>query len=189
MRYSNKMDISPNRSMFVVKRDGRREEVSFDKVLERIKRASESLSVNPTAIAQKILAQIYDGVKTTELDELTSQLAANLATVHPDYGTLAARISVSNHHKNTEPQFSKVMRALATQIAPKTGEPISYIGQELLDVIDIHGALKNHPELLRDGVHPTTAGATVMAKTVFQALTGREFTGPSPVVVAEKKNQ
>jgi len=133
------MDFSPNRSMYVLKRDGRKEEVSFDKVLERIKRASDNLTVNPAAIAQKILAQIYDGVKTTELDELTSQLSANLATVHPDYGTLAARITVSNHHKNTDPSFCAVMNTLGNQKMPKTGEPMSYISEELLDVIKRHG--------------------------------------------------
>ena len=133
------MDFSPNRSMYVVKRDGRKEEVSFDKVLERIKRASDTLTVNPAAIAQKILAQIYDGVKTTELDELTSQLSANLATVHPDYGTLAARITVSNHHKNTDPSFCAVMNTLGNQQMPKTGEPMSYISEELLEVIKRHG--------------------------------------------------
>jgi ribonucleoside-diphosphate reductase alpha chain len=125
--------------MQVIKRDGRKEDVSFDKVLERVRRASEGLAVNPTAITQKILAQIYDGVKTTELDELTSQLGASLVTVHPDYGTLAARISISNHQKNTDGSFCAVMRALANQVAPKTGEPVSYINQEILAVIDKHG--------------------------------------------------
>jgi ribonucleoside-diphosphate reductase alpha subunit len=125
--------------MQVEKRDGRREEVSFDKVLERIRRASEGLSVNPTALAQKILAQIYDGVKTSELDELTSQLAASLATVHPDYGALAARITISNHQKNTEPSFSKVILALGNQIAPKTGEKVSYVSEELVDIVTTYG--------------------------------------------------
>lgn len=126
--------------MQVEKRDGRREEVSFDKVLERIRRASEGLAVNPTALAQKILAQIYDGVKTSELDELTSQLAASLATVHPDYGALAARITISNHQKNTDSSFTNVMQELANQKAPKTGEPVSYINQNILEVVRTHGA-------------------------------------------------
>jgi ribonucleoside-diphosphate reductase alpha subunit len=129
-----------NTSMQVFKRDGRKEEVSFDKVLERVRRASEGLSVNPTAIAQKVLGQIYDGVKTTELDELTSQLATSLSTAHPDYGTLAARITVSNHQKNTHPSFCHVMKQLANQVAPKTGEPVSYINDEILEVIEAHGA-------------------------------------------------
>lgn len=118
--------------MQVVKRDGRTEEVSFDKVLERIRRSSDGLSVNPTALAQKILGQIYNGVKTTELDELTSQLAASLSTVHPDYGILSARITISNHQKNTDASFVSVMRALSNQISPKTGTPITYIHPDLL---------------------------------------------------------
>jgi len=134
------MSFSTNLSMQVVKRDGRLEDVSFDKVLERINRASEGLSVNPTAIAQKVLGQIYNGVKTTELDELTSQLSTGLSTVHPDYGTLAARISISNHQKNTEPSFTKVIQALASQIMPKTGEPLSYISKELLETVELHGS-------------------------------------------------
>jgi ribonucleoside-diphosphate reductase alpha subunit len=125
--------------MQVIKRDGRKEDVSFDKVLERIRRSSEGLSINPTAIAQKVLAQIYDGVKTTELDELTSQLAASLSTVHPDYGILAARITISNHQKNTNPSFCEVMRTLGSQIAPKNEEKVSYVNQEILKVIDEHG--------------------------------------------------
>lgn len=127
-------------SMQVVKRDGRFEDVSFDKVLERVRKASDGLNVNSTAIAQKVLAQIYDGVKTTELDELTSQLAASLATQHPDYGSLAARIIISNHQKNTEESFSKTVQILANQTMDKTGETISYIGQELVDIVKAHGS-------------------------------------------------
>lgn len=134
------MSFSSNLSMQVIKRDGRLEDVSFDKVLERINRASEGLSVNPTAIAQKVLAQIYNGVKTTELDELTSQLSTGLSTVHPDYGTLAARISISNHQKNTEASFTKVIQTLSSQIMPKTGDPLSYISKELLEVVELHGS-------------------------------------------------
>ena len=126
--------------MQVIKRDGRLEDVSFDKVLERIQRASDGLSVNPTVIAQKVLGQIYNGVKTTELDELTSQLATGLSTIHPDYGTLAARISISNHHKNTEESFTKVILALSSQKMPKTNEPLSYISSELIDTVEKHGS-------------------------------------------------
>jgi ribonucleoside-diphosphate reductase alpha subunit len=139
-RHNERMGFSNTLSMQVVKRDGRAEDVSFDKVLERIRRAADGLSVNPAAIAQKVLGQIYNGVKTTELDELTSQLAASLATVHPDYGTLAARIAISNHQKNTTTSFSEVMTQLGNQKHPKTGEHVAYIGSELLDIIAKHGA-------------------------------------------------
>ena len=133
------MAFSNQFSMQVVKRDGRSEDVSFDKVLERVRRASEGLAVHPTLVAQKILAQIYDGVKTAELDELTSQLAASLSTVHPDYGSLAARITISNHQKNTDPSFTNVMKQLFKQTAPKTGEPVSYINEDLYTLVLEHG--------------------------------------------------
>jgi ribonucleotide reductase alpha subunit len=127
--------------MQVIKRDGRRAEVSFDKVLQRITRASKGLSVNATAVAREVLGQIHDGVKTTELDEFTATLCANLSTEHPDYGTLASRITISNHQKNTEASFVTTMRALANQTMPKTGEPVSYIDAELLNVIEANAEL------------------------------------------------
>ncbi len=87
-------------SMHVVKRNGQKEPVSFDKVLRRIQKASRGLAVHPDALAQRVLSQIFDGVKTTDLDELSAQLAASLSTQHPDYATLASSLTVSNHHKN-----------------------------------------------------------------------------------------
>ncbi len=137
--------------MNVVKRDGRVEEVSFDKVLERIKKLSEGLTVNSTGVAQKVLAQIYDGVKTTELDELASQIAANLATLHPDYGTLAARLIISNHQKNTSGSFTEVVTQLANQTMKKTGEKVSYISEELQEIVKRHGAeIDAHIDYERD---------------------------------------
>jgi ribonucleoside-diphosphate reductase alpha subunit len=126
-------------SMQVLKRNGSRESVSFDKVLQRVRKAARGLNVNPDALAQQVLSQIYDGVKTSELDELTAQLAAGLSTLHPDYGTLAARISVSNHHKNTRPSFTEVMKTLASQTMPATGETASLIHPEILSLIESKG--------------------------------------------------
>jgi len=125
--------------MQVVKRDGRIEDVSFDKVLERIRKAATGLEVNATRIAQRVIDQIYNGVKTTELDDLACQLAISLSTLHPDYGTLAAQIAVSNHQKNTDESFTKVITALANQVMPGTGEPICYVSQELIDCVAKHG--------------------------------------------------
>ena len=126
-------------SMLVLKRDGRKETVSFDKVLGRVRKASKGLAVNPDALAQQVLAQIFDGVKTSELDELTAQLAASLTTLHPDYGILAGRISISNHHKNTTASFSEVMLRLSDQKMPQTGESTSFIHPLLLASIKEHG--------------------------------------------------
>ena len=119
------------RSMHVVKRDGKQEAVSFDKVLRRIQKAARGLAVHPDALAQRVLSQIFDGVKTTDLDELAAQLAASLSTQHPDYATLASWLTASNHHKNTEYTFTGVMTMLANQVSVHTGEPIRYISEEL----------------------------------------------------------
>lgn len=126
-------------SMRVQKRDGSVENVSFDKVLQRIRRAARGLAINPDGLAQQVLSQIYDNVKTEELDELTAQLAASLATTHPDWGILAARIAISNHHKKTEPKFSSVMLSLSSMKNAKTGETVQAISTELVDLCRKHG--------------------------------------------------
>ena len=126
-------------SMKVQKRNGSFEPISFDKVLGRIRKASKSLQVNPDSLSQQVLSRIYDGVKTSELDELSSQLAASLCTTHPDYGTLASRIAVSNHQKNTDASFTNVVLSLSDQIDPKTKEHVSYISNELLELVKAHG--------------------------------------------------
>ena len=126
-------------SMKVTKRNGSSEPISFDKVLGRIRKASKSLQVNPDSLSQQVLARIYDGVKTSEIDELTSQLAASLSTTHPDYGILASRIAISNHQRNTDLSFTNVMLALHNQINMKTQEPISYVNDEIAELVKTHG--------------------------------------------------
>lgn len=126
-------------SMQVVKRDGSKEDVSFDKVLNRIKKSAESLEVNPTLIAQRTLMRIYDGVKTTELDELAAQLSISLVTTHMDYGVLASRIAISNHQKNTSGSFVEVIEELSHQVHTTTGKPMQYISDELQAVVAAFG--------------------------------------------------
>ena len=126
-------------SMQVIKRNGSKEDVSFDKVLNRIRIAADKLEVNPTLIAQRTLLRIYDGVKTSELDELAAQLSISLMTTNPDYGTLASRIAISNHHRNTSDKFSEVVQALANQTLEKTGEKTSNVSQELVDLCMKYG--------------------------------------------------
>ena len=128
--------------MQVVKRDGRKEDVSFDKVLERIRKAAKGLQVNSTAIAQRVIDQIYDGVHTTELDDLACQLSVSLTTLHPDYGVLASQIAVSNHQKNTQESFTAVVNTLGNQTMTQTGEALSYVSDELKAIV-----LKNGPEI------------------------------------------
>jgi ribonucleoside-diphosphate reductase alpha chain len=125
--------------MNVVKRNGQLEPVSFDKVLNRIQTAATGLEVNPTLIAQRTLLRIYDGVKTSELDELASQLSISLMTTNLDYGLLASRIAISNHHKNTPERFTEVVAQLSKQTVPKTGEIISTVSQELVELCEKYG--------------------------------------------------
>jgi len=98
----------------VIKRNGSKEEVSFDKVTRRIKKLCYGLSekINPIFIAQKVCSQIYNNVSTIELDELTAQICISLETTHLDYGVLANRIIISNNHKNTSPSFSETIYIL-----------------------------------------------------------------------------
>jgi ribonucleoside-diphosphate reductase alpha chain len=126
-------------SMQVLKRNGISQPVAFDKVLGRVRKAARGLQVNPDALAQQVLAQIVDGVKTSELDELTAQLSASLSTLHPDYATLASRIAISNHHKNTLVNFSEIVKLLSTQVKPQTNETISYIHEDLVKIVVEHG--------------------------------------------------
>ena len=124
-------------SMRVEKRNGSFEAVSFDKVLERIRKASKGLQVSPDALAQQILARIINGIKTSELDDLTALSAASLCTTHPDWGTLASRIAVSNHQKNTTVKFSEVIAILSGQ-HHVSGSSISYISTELVELTKLH---------------------------------------------------
>jgi ribonucleoside-diphosphate reductase alpha subunit len=117
--------------MHVVKRDGTSESVSFDKVLRRIQKAARGLQVQPDTLAQRVLSQIFDGVKTSDLDELAAQLAAGLSTLHSDYATLASRLTVSNHQKNTDYTFAQVTHLLANQMSDHTSEPVRYVSEDL----------------------------------------------------------
>ena len=116
--------------MRVLKRSGSYEDVSFDKILNRIKALSFSdefekvLCVDPVIIAQKVCSEIYDGVKTSELDELSSQIAISLYSTNLDYSILASRIVVSNHHKNTEGNFAKKVSMLYNAITNERSTPL-----------------------------------------------------------------
>jgi len=126
-------------SMQVIKRNGSKEDVSFDKVLNRIRIVADGLEVNPTLIAQRTLLRIYDGVKTSELDELAAQLSISLMTTNLDYGILASRMAISNHHRNTSDKFTDVVKSLVNQIIEKTGEKTSNVSQELVDICEKYG--------------------------------------------------
>ena len=126
--------------MQVIKRTSKREEVSFDKITARIKKLCYSLNplVDYIEISKKVIQGLFDGVTTTELDNLAAETAASLAAQHPDYAVLAARIAVSNLHKNTDKSFSKTMKDLYNYIDPKTNDRAGLIGEETHRVIQKH---------------------------------------------------
>ena len=124
--------------MYVIKRDGRRESVKFDKITARIEKLCYSLDpffVQPLEVARKVISGLYDGVKTTELDNLAAETAASLTTKHPDYAVLAARIAISNLHKNTLKSFSATMKRLFTYVDPKTGQNASLLSKDVYEII------------------------------------------------------
>lgn len=124
--------------MQVIKRSGKREEVSFDKITARIKKLCYGLDnryVDHFEIAQKVVQGLYDGVSTTELDNLAAETAATMSTTHPDYAILAARIAVSNLHKNTDKSFSRTVKALYHYIDPRTGEKAGLIGDDTYKLV------------------------------------------------------
>jgi len=123
--------------MYVVKRDGRRELVQFDKITARIKKLCYSLheSVDPQRVAMRVIEGVYDGVSTTELDNLAAEVAATNAVTHPDYASLASRIAVSNLHKATKKSFAETMNDLYNYVDPVTSDPASLIAEDVHEII------------------------------------------------------
>ncbi|MCX7744295.1 MAG: ribonucleoside-diphosphate reductase subunit alpha [Flavobacteriales bacterium] len=130
--------------MYVIKRDGRKESVKFDKITARLNKLSYGLDrnfVDPVKVAQRVVTGVYRGVKTTDLDNLAAQEAAAMSVIHPDYALLASRIAVSNLHKNTEKSFSRTMEKLYNYVDPKTGERASLIAEDVYEIIAANAEL------------------------------------------------
>ena len=120
--------------MRVIKRNGEMEDVSFDKVLNRLKNLSSGLTIDVSEIAQKVCSRIYDGVKTFELDELAAYLCSSMSIEHPDYSLLASRIIISNHHKNTSPSFSETIQVLYNNVDNHNNH-IPLVSEELYNIV------------------------------------------------------
>ncbi len=123
--------------MYVVKRDGRKELIMFDKITARVRKLCYGLNglVDPLKVAMRVIEGLYDGVTTSELDNLAAEIAATMTTTHPDYAKLAARISVSNLHKNTKKSFSETMEDLYLYVNPRTGKKAPLLSDEVYEVI------------------------------------------------------
>ena len=130
--------------MRVTKRNGQLEDIAFDKILNRIKILGQeaNIQINYSSLAMKVIDQLFDKIETTKIDELAAEQCASLSTQHPDYGTLASRIVVSNHQKNTDPIFSNVMMTLYMfENIQKKNAPL--VSQKLWDFVDINSEKLN----------------------------------------------
>ncbi|XP_058089272.1 ribonucleoside-diphosphate reductase large subunit-like isoform X2 [Magnolia sinica] len=124
--------------MYVVKRDGRQESVHFDKITARLKKLSYGLSIehcDPVLVAQKVCAGVYKGVTTSQLDELAAETAAAMTANHPDYASLAARIAVSNLHKNTKKSFSETIREMYNHFTERSGQAAPLVADDVYEII------------------------------------------------------
>ena len=137
VKYSKSIEnmLSNTNSWQVIKRDGRSEPVQFDKVVNRIRKLSNGLvNINVMEIAQKVIANIHDGIKTTKIDQETSEICVGKLSVHPDYGVLASRLCISNIHKNTSPSFSEVTK-MFYENKDVNGKPYPLINQKYYDFV------------------------------------------------------
>jgi len=129
-----------NNEMYVLKRSGSKEVIAFDKILKRVKKlgTEANLSLNYAQLVMKIIEQLYDGIETSKIDELTAQQCASDITINLDYGTLASRIVVSNNHKNTERSFTMVVKRLYNYInEQEQAKPL--VGEQLYDLVSEYG--------------------------------------------------
>ena len=126
--------IEHTKKMHIIKRNGEKQKVSFDKVLWRLENLSSDINVDYTTVAQKVISRIYDGVNTSELDELAAQVCISLISENLDFGILASRIIISNNHKNTSPSFSETIYILYNN--KKDDEtPCPLVSKEVYDVV------------------------------------------------------
>lgn len=139
--------------MYVVKRDGHREPVMFDKITERIKKLCYGLNelVDPVKVAMRVIEGLYDGVSTSELDNLAAETAASMTIAHPDYAQLAARVAISNLHSNTKKSFSETMKDMYHYVNPRNGQDAPLIADDVFKVIQENAAfLDSHIIYTRD---------------------------------------
>ena len=129
--------------MYVLKRDGRKEAVKFDKITARIKKLCYGLNplVTPEKVAMKVIEGLYDGVTTSELDNLAAEVAATNTITHPDYALLASRIAVSNLHKNTKKSFTETIKDLYNYVDPKNNEKAPLISEEVFQIVQKNSEL------------------------------------------------
>lgn len=162
--------------MFVLKRDGRKEAVKFDKITARINKLCYGLNtsyVDSTKVSQKVINGVYTGVTTSQLDDLAAKEAAAMAVIHPDYALLASRLAVSNLHKNTEKSFTRSMQQLYEYVDPKTGEKAALIAEDVWEIIEKNAELLDSTIIYDRDYHFDYFGFKTLEKSYLLKLDGK----------------
>ncbi|KAJ7079729.1 ribonucleotide reductase alpha subunit [Mycena belliarum] len=171
---------------FVYKRDRRKERVFFDKITTRIEKLIYGLDqnyVNPIEVTQKVVAGVYNGITTMELDNLAAETAAYLTTKHPDYAILAARIAISNLHKETKKSFSQVISDLYHYVNPKTGKPASLIAKATYDVVTANAATLDAAIIYNRDFSYNYFGFKTLERSYLLRLEGRVVERPQHLIM------
>ena len=171
--------------MYVVKRDGKKEPVKFDKITARIIKMCYGLDplVSPEGVAMKVIEGIYDGVSTSDLDNLAAEVAAAKTIDHPDYALLASRIAVSNLHKETKKTFSDVMEDLYNYIDPKTGENAALLSKEVYDIIMEHKNLLDSSTIYDRDFRYDYFGFKTLTRSYLMKLNGEIAERPQQMLM------
>jgi ribonucleoside-diphosphate reductase alpha chain len=172
--------------MYVIKRDGNRESVKFDKITARVQKLCYGLDpihLNPVPVAMKVIEGIYEGVTTSELDNLAAEIAASLTTKHPDYALLASRIAVSNLHKNTNKSFSKTMEALYHYIDPKNGKKAPLLADDVHEIIQKNAQLLDSTIIYDRDFGYDYFGFKTLEKSYLLKLNGKVAERPQHMIM------
>ncbi|KAF7292826.1 Ribonucleoside-diphosphate reductase [Mycena indigotica] len=166
--------------------DGRKEKVLFDKITSRIEKLIYNLDqnyVNPVEVTQKVVAGVYNGITTMELDNLAAETAAYLTTKHPDYAILAARIAISNLHKETKKSFSQVISDLYSYVNPKTGRAASLISKETYDVVMENAATLDAAIIYNRDFNYKYFGFKTLERSYLLRINGRVVERPQHLIM------
>jgi len=171
--------------MYVVKRDGRKESVKFDKITARIVKMCYGLDplVSPEAVAMKVIEGIYDGVSTSDLDNLAAEVAAAKTIDHPDYALLASRIAVSNLHKETKKTFSEVMSDMYHYNDPKTGQKASLIADDVFQIIQENKELLDSSIIYDRDFRYDYFGFKTLTRSYLMKLNGKIVERPQQMLM------
>ncbi|KAH0831964.1 ribonucleotide reductase [Lanmaoa asiatica] len=164
----------------------RKENVQFDKITARINKLCYGLDmdyVDPIEVAKKVIAGVYQGVTTVELDNLAAETAAYLTTKHPDYAVLAARIAISNLHKETKKNFSAVIKDLYEYINPKNGQPAGMISEQTYNVVQKHAAMLDSAIIYNRDFNYNYFGFKTLERSYLLRINGRVAERPQHMIM------